>query len=749
MRILTWNINGIRTIPQYHPWNSFKDHDEILNNLHSDIICFQEVKSSRAALPKSVAVPPSYHSFFSFPVKKTGYSGVAVYSRISTVVPLKAEEGLTGLVQPKIPLGPEERVSRWDNYPPHQEYAAAQRENAYEEDGEVDYQLLDGEGRALVIDFGLFVLINTYCPNDSSTPATPAAPSPTLSRDKYKKQYHRLLSSRVESLIKNENRQVIVLGDINACAAVIDHCEGDIMVSRARKANNLEKGDESGFWDCEGTGEGRRWLSDWLQRHDGAGGPMVDIVRRFWPERKGMYTCWNTKLSARETNYGTRIDYILVTPGLIPWIEAANIQPEIKGSDHCPVYINLYDEIAAEDGTSIKLRDVLGNSGEKEPPRLATKFWEEHSGKQMSLDKFFAGKKAKDLKTPGDCLSPSASQLSGRVSSSSATSTSITNSTTTTTAAPSLQHLESGPLSTANSPQPPPSCFSLSRNATGMFPNSLTATSNITSTITPAPASSNLPPPTAAVPVPTASRTHTSTPSASSQPRKRKNIPESQSASLSTSKKKKLLKAAETKKNGQAKLSSYFDKPPPMAKATKASSSSATPGSRSTSFCENDIINVDNDDIIDPDPTPASSSPPSSSQNLSALSQSSSHTQTKRGKIANRNEGGSDIGDEIKKEKARKTWNSVFLNANDIPKPKCVAHGEPAKEYTVNKQGANKGKKFWICARPVGPGYDKGRTERLREEVDPQYRCNFFKWSTDWWKQVKKMSEEEKKGKVS
>ncbi|EKM82253.1 hypothetical protein AGABI1DRAFT_70906 [Agaricus bisporus var. burnettii JB137-S8] len=641
MRILTWNINGIRTIPQYYPWNSFKDHDEILNNLHSDIICFQEVKSSRAALPKSVAVPPSYHSFFSFPVKKTGYSGVAVYSRISTVTPLKAEEGLTGLVQPKTPLGPEERVSRWDNYPPHQEYAAAQSENAYEEDGEVDYQLLDGEGRTLVIDFGLFVLINTYCPNDSSTPATPAAPSPTMSRDKYKKQYHRLLSSRVESLIKNENRQVIVLGDINACAAVIDHCEGDIMVSRARKANNLEKGDESGFWDCEGTGEGRRWLSDWLQRHDGAGGPMVDIVRRFWPERKGMYTCWNTKLSARETNYGTRIDYILVTPGLIPWIEAANIQPEIKGSDHCPVYIDLYDEIAAEDGTSIKLRDVLGNSGEKEPPRLATKFWEEHSGKQMLLDKFFAGKKAKDLKTPDDQLVP---------------------------------------LSTANSPQPPPSCLSLSRNATGIFPDSLTATSNITSTITPAPASSSPPHPTTAVPVPTASRTHTSTPSTSSQPRKRKNIPESQSASLSTSKKKKILKAAETKKNGQAKLSSYFDKPPPMAKATKAFSSSATPGSRSTSFCENDIINIDDDDIIDPDPIPASSSPPSSSQNLSALSQSSSHTQTKR-------------------EKARQTWNSVFLNANDIPKPKCVAHGEPAKEYTVNKQGTNKGKKFWICAR--------------------------------------------------
>lgn len=33
--------------------------------------------------------------------------------------------------------------------------------------------------------------------------------------------------------------------------------------------------------------------------------------------------------------------------------------------------------------------------------------------------------------------------------------------------------------------------------------------------------------------------------------------------------------------------------------------------------------------------------------------------------------------------------------------------------------------------RPVGPGYDAGRDKRRREEVDSQYRCNFFKWSNE------------------
>lgn len=37
----------------------------------------------------------------------------------------------------------------------------------------------------------------------------------------------------------------------------------------------------------------------------------------------------------------TRVDYILVTPGLIPWIKAADIQASVKGSDHCPIYVDL------------------------------------------------------------------------------------------------------------------------------------------------------------------------------------------------------------------------------------------------------------------------------------------------------------------------------------------------------------------------------------------------------------------------
>jgi len=74
------------------------------------------------------------------------------------------------------------------------------------------------------------------------------------------------------------------------------------------------------------------------------------------------------------------------------------------------------------------------------------------------------------------------------------------------------------------------------------------------------------------------------------------------------------------------------------------------------------------------------------------------------------------------------TWSHLLA---PIQPPKCLIHNEPAKELTVTKPGPNKGKNFFICSRPVGPGYDRGKAERLREEVDHQYRCNFFKWSSE------------------
>lgn len=107
---------------------------------------------------------------------------------------------------------------------------------------------------------------------------------------------------------------------------------------------------------------------------------------------------WNTKLDARASNYGSRIDYILVTPGLLPWIADSDIQPDVFGSDHCPVWVDLHESIVNEQGETLVLKDLMNlppnpeNPDEPpDPPRFATRFWDEFSGKQRSLKDFFGG----------------------------------------------------------------------------------------------------------------------------------------------------------------------------------------------------------------------------------------------------------------------------------------------------------------------------------------------------------------------
>ncbi|KAL1945101.1 hypothetical protein VTO73DRAFT_2721 [Trametes versicolor] len=613
MRILSWNINGIRTLPKYHPWNTFESCEGILDELKADIICFQEMKSSRASLPRDVALPGHYHSFFSFPVSKGGYSGVAVYANSRTAAPLKAEEGLSGRL-----LSPEERVS--PSYPyPHDITAYP------DEQGEVPatFEGLDAEGRGLVVDFGLFVLINVYCPNETSD-----------ARLSFKMNYHLMLQERVRKLIEEEHREVIVLGDINVCATPLDHAEGHFASS------------QDTFYDHPA----RAWFHKWRSPN----GPMIDVIRTFWPERKGLYTCWNTKLQARETNYGGRIDYILVTKGLLPWISHGDIQPSLKGSDHCPIYIDLRDEITLESGETVKLCDAMRQTdAAREPPRIAAKFWDEFSGKQTVLSAFF-GKRAVSKDASNDEQpSPSLPSVSQRTNT--------------------------------------PGTSSVVMDGDGQ----LSATQSASQPVAPTPipsseVSKKIKPPQLSKPAPI------------SVTNKRK-PPE---PTASSSKKRKQVK-------GQASLASFFSKP----------AAASTSKSR-------EVIEIEDDTPTASTSTSALDTPPLSQAEQDQLDADYRLACELAQEDAEPSPTPSSSQDPTQKKAA---WSELFA---PIQPPHCTVHAEPTKMYTVNKPGPNKGKTFFICSRPVGPGYDKGKSERLREEVDHRYRCNYFKWTSD----VKKAS---------
>ncbi|KIY49207.1 DNase I-like protein [Fistulina hepatica ATCC 64428] len=631
MKILTWNINGVRTVPQYHPWNDCKSHREILDKLDADIICFQEMKITRQNLPSTVAFPPSYTSFFSFPHKKSGYSGVAVYTR-DNIVPCKAEDTLTGVTAQVIQ--PEDRISQsLLSYPAHSLSDALP--------GDIDFKSLDSEGRSLVLDFGLFVLFNLYCPNDGAE---------TDERMKYKMDYHQVLKERVRTLIENEHREVIVVGDMNAVASVRDHCEGCLIVKQIRDEQTEA---QELFLDQMPA---RRWLNEWLVER---GGCMVDVCRYFWPDREAMYTCWNTKISARASNYGTRIDYILVTSGLLPLVRSADIQPQIKGSDHCPVVIEFIDEIPGTvelpaacrsvlRSTSVPLRDLMSLKTPETAPCLAAGHWDEYSGRQTLLDGFFGGKgkgRAPSFKRPA--VSKSSSAVSGA---------------------------------------PPADATTSIIGASNPVQSSVVGSETAAPDFEPA----------------TKKRKLTLSVSKSS--------PSLGPSSGCSFKKKVAGKGKEKVSSDQTNLAVFF---------TSSSTRQASTQSRCSSRAKSAATAQDITDAssLDADYQLALRLSQEEEISLSTSSRSQSSSLSSQ----------------------KSAWKDLLT---PVLPPRCLVHGEPAKEFIVNKKGENKGRAFYylssfICFslltpnRPVGPGYDKGRSERRREDVDPQWKCDFFKWKSD------------------
>ncbi len=170
----------------------------------------------------------------------------------------------------------------------------------------LDHPDIDREGRVIRADFGNFILFNVYFPNGKARPE----------RLKYKMDFYAHFLGIVGKLVQ-EGKKVIVCGDVNTA-----HCSIDL-------ARPKENQTVSGFLPEE-----RAWMDDFLK----AG--FVDIFRQFHPE-PNQYTWWDMKSGARARNIGWRIDYFFVSESMRKQVVNASILPEIQGSDHCPIMIEL------------------------------------------------------------------------------------------------------------------------------------------------------------------------------------------------------------------------------------------------------------------------------------------------------------------------------------------------------------------------------------------------------------------------
>jgi len=163
----------------------------------------------------------------------------------------------------------------------------------------------DNEGRVLELEFDDFILFNVYFPNGGRGPE----------RVKYKLDFYQLLFNRTQELRKKKN--IIVCGDYNTA-----HKEIDL----ARPKENVNT---SGFMPVE-----RAWIDKIIDMD------YLDIFREY-NNQPSQYTYWDQITRARERNVGWRIDYYMISKEMRSLVTNATIHPDVMGSDHCPIGLDL------------------------------------------------------------------------------------------------------------------------------------------------------------------------------------------------------------------------------------------------------------------------------------------------------------------------------------------------------------------------------------------------------------------------
>jgi exodeoxyribonuclease-3 len=242
-----------------------------------DILCLQETKAIQGQAEIDL---PEYEEYWNSAQKK-GYSGTAIFTKIK---PIAVINGLPEHICKKFGL-----VA----------------------DG---YGDPNTEGRVVAAEFEKFFVVTVYTPNAKDD----------LSRIPLRhKHWDPAFLAYCKELEENgstsspQGKPVIFCGDLN-----VAHTPDDL--ARPKENEGMK-----GF-----TLEEREGFQKFLD----AG--FIDTFRMFY-KGNGHYSWWSNWSNARERNVGWRIDYVLVSGKLMHDVKAAAILPEVMGSDHCPVMIEL------------------------------------------------------------------------------------------------------------------------------------------------------------------------------------------------------------------------------------------------------------------------------------------------------------------------------------------------------------------------------------------------------------------------
>ena len=249
MKLISWNVNGLRAIYK-------KDFENIFKDFKADIFCLQETKMQEGQLEVNFE---GYEKYFNYAERK-GYSGTAIFTKVK---PKKVTYG-------------------------------------------IDIEEHDHEGRVITLEFKEFFLVNCYTPNAGRE----------LARLDYRMNWEDAFRNYLKELDKI--KPVILCGDLN-----VAHKEIDLKNPKTNRKN-------AGFTDEE-----RNKMTKLLDNG------FTDSFRYLYPDKENAYTWWSYMGHAREKNVGWRIDYFIVSDRFSNNIKDAYIFPEIMGSDHCPVGLEI------------------------------------------------------------------------------------------------------------------------------------------------------------------------------------------------------------------------------------------------------------------------------------------------------------------------------------------------------------------------------------------------------------------------
>ena len=165
---------------------------------------------------------------------------------------------------------------------------------------------LDNEGRLITLEYDDFYLVTCYTPNAQRE----------LARIDHRLRWEEAIRAYLVELDKI--KPVILCGDLN-----VAHNEIDLKNPKSNRGN-------AGFSDEE-----RGAFTELLNCG------FTDSFRYLYPDRTDAYSWWSYMFSAREKNVGWRIDYFVISNALAEKIVDATIHPDVFGSDHCPVGLEL------------------------------------------------------------------------------------------------------------------------------------------------------------------------------------------------------------------------------------------------------------------------------------------------------------------------------------------------------------------------------------------------------------------------